>query len=161
MDGLVSGWGEGFEGLSSTKRALWAFGFQCSADLNGSKHAESCCPRVGVGKITLADPVVGNSLYQSLHRCWGDRYLVSQAPSSPHPSVEFDQLEEAVKSLNKELMRENRHLQDLTTQLQEKHHKISLEVCALLRLFSVDELCWLESRNDSEKHPLCLFPCPA
>lgn len=45
--------------------------------------------------------------------------------------MEFDQLEEAVKSLNKDLMRENRHLQDLTTQLQEKHHKISLEVGSL------------------------------
>lgn len=59
----------------------------------------------------------------------GIRFLMSLLLQNP---VDFDQLEEAVKSLNKELMRENRHLQDLTTQLQEKHHKISLEVYFLL-----------------------------
>lgn len=53
--------------------------------------------------------------------------------SSSFLPVEFDQLEDAIKSLNKELMRENRHLQDLTTQLQEKHHKISLEVGCVVR----------------------------
>uniref|UniRef100_H3AQ84 E3 ubiquitin protein ligase n=1 Tax=Latimeria chalumnae TaxID=7897 RepID=H3AQ84_LATCH len=40
----------------------------------------------------------------------------------------FECLDSAAKSLNKELMGENRCLQDLVTQLQEKHHKISLEV---------------------------------
>ncbi|XP_064425597.1 E3 ubiquitin-protein ligase BRE1B [Latimeria chalumnae] len=39
----------------------------------------------------------------------------------------FECLDSAAKSLNKELMGENRCLQDLVTQLQEKHHKISLE----------------------------------
>lgn len=48
-----------------------------------------------------------------------------------YSAVEFDQLEEVVKALNKELTRENRHLQDLITQMQEKHHKISLEVGSL------------------------------
>lgn len=43
-------------------------------------------------------------------------------------SADLDQLDEALKSLNKELMRENQRLQDLAMQLQEKHHKISLEV---------------------------------
>ncbi|XP_078394374.1 E3 ubiquitin-protein ligase BRE1B-like, partial [Cetorhinus maximus] len=41
--------------------------------------------------------------------------------------VEFNGLEDCTKCLNKDVMGENRRLQDLTTQLQGKHHKMSME----------------------------------
>ncbi|XP_078064529.1 E3 ubiquitin-protein ligase BRE1B-like, partial [Mustelus asterias] len=41
--------------------------------------------------------------------------------------VEFSKLEDCTKCLNKDVMGENRRLQDLTTQLQGKHHKMSME----------------------------------
>ncbi|XP_029462667.1 E3 ubiquitin-protein ligase BRE1B isoform X2 [Rhinatrema bivittatum] len=46
--------------------------------------------------------------------------------------VEFDQVDEVVKSLNKDMMKDNQKLQDLSTQLQEKHHRISLQYNELL-----------------------------
>ncbi|XP_053116745.1 E3 ubiquitin-protein ligase BRE1B [Hemicordylus capensis] len=67
-----------------------------------------------------------------------------------HARVDFDQLEDAVKSLNKELMRENRHLQDLTTQLQEKHHKISLEYTELQDKVTSSETKVLEMETTIE-----------
>ncbi|KAM4603222.1 E3 ubiquitin-protein ligase BRE1B isoform 2-T2 [Discoglossus pictus] len=42
-------------------------------------------------------------------------------------SGDFDQVDEGLRSLNKELMSENHKLQDLATVLQEKHHRISLQ----------------------------------
>ncbi|XP_043942573.1 E3 ubiquitin-protein ligase BRE1B [Protopterus annectens] len=42
-------------------------------------------------------------------------------------SVTFDFLGDSTKVSNKELIEENRKLQDLATRLQEKHHKISLQ----------------------------------
>ncbi|KAH0626371.1 hypothetical protein JD844_001313 [Phrynosoma platyrhinos] len=67
-----------------------------------------------------------------------------------HARVEFDQLEEAVKALNKDLTRENRHLQDLTTQLQEKHHKISLEYTELQDKVTSSETKVLEMETTIE-----------
>nr|XP_056718997.1 E3 ubiquitin-protein ligase BRE1B [Euleptes europaea] len=67
-----------------------------------------------------------------------------------HARVDFDQLEEAVKALNKELMRENRHLQDLITQLQEKHHKISLEYTELQDKVTSSETKVLEMETTIE-----------
>ncbi|XP_062994419.1 LOW QUALITY PROTEIN: E3 ubiquitin-protein ligase BRE1B [Elgaria multicarinata webbii] len=64
--------------------------------------------------------------------------------------VEFDQLEEAVKILTKELTRENRHLQDLTTQLQEKHHKFSLEYTELQDKVTSSETKVLEMETTIE-----------
>ncbi|XP_053326866.1 E3 ubiquitin-protein ligase BRE1B isoform X2 [Spea bombifrons] len=40
---------------------------------------------------------------------------------------DFEQVDEALRLLNKELISENRRLQDLATVLQEKHHRISLQ----------------------------------
>nr|XP_033801402.1 E3 ubiquitin-protein ligase BRE1B [Geotrypetes seraphini] len=45
---------------------------------------------------------------------------------------EFGQVNEVVKSLNKDMMKENQRFQDLSTQLQEKHHRISLQYNELL-----------------------------
>ncbi|KAM4689882.1 LOW QUALITY PROTEIN: E3 ubiquitin-protein ligase BRE1B-like, partial [Rhinophrynus dorsalis] len=42
-------------------------------------------------------------------------------------SGDFEHLDEAVRSLNKELIAENHRLQDLATVLQEKHHRLSLQ----------------------------------
>ncbi|XP_063791560.1 E3 ubiquitin-protein ligase BRE1B isoform X2 [Pseudophryne corroboree] len=42
-------------------------------------------------------------------------------------SADFDQLDETLRSLNKDLISENNRLQDLSTVLQEKHHRISLQ----------------------------------
>ncbi|XP_044303920.1 E3 ubiquitin-protein ligase BRE1B [Varanus komodoensis] len=67
-----------------------------------------------------------------------------------HAHVEFDQLEDAVKALTKELTRENRHLQDLTTQLQEKHHKISLEYTELQDKVTSSETKVLEMETTIE-----------
>ncbi|XP_018431442.1 PREDICTED: E3 ubiquitin-protein ligase BRE1B-like, partial [Nanorana parkeri] len=39
----------------------------------------------------------------------------------------FEQLDESLRTLNKELITENHRLQDLATVLQEKHHRISLQ----------------------------------
>ncbi|ETE66457.1 E3 ubiquitin-protein ligase BRE1A [Ophiophagus hannah] len=67
-----------------------------------------------------------------------------------HARVEFDQLEEVVKALNKELTRENRHLQDLITQMQEKHHKISLEYTELQDKVTSSETKVLEMETTIE-----------
>ncbi|KAG8147885.1 hypothetical protein E2320_022891 [Naja naja] len=67
-----------------------------------------------------------------------------------HARVEFDQLEELVKALNKELTRENRHLQDLITQMQEKHHKISLEYTELQDKVTSSETKVLEMETTIE-----------
>lgn len=42
------------------------------------------------------------------------------------------ELAEAGRALLRELLREHRRLQDLTLQLQEKHHRVSLEVLGAL-----------------------------
>ncbi|KAM8962419.1 E3 ubiquitin-protein ligase BRE1B [Pelodytes ibericus] len=44
-----------------------------------------------------------------------------------HRGAEFEQLDEAFRALNKELISENHRIQDLATVLQEKHHRISLQ----------------------------------
>ncbi|KAM3822903.1 E3 ubiquitin-protein ligase BRE1B isoform 1-T1 [Vipera latastei] len=67
-----------------------------------------------------------------------------------HARVELDQLEEVVKALNKELTRENRHLQDLITQMQEKHHKISLEYTELQDKVTSSETKVLEMETTIE-----------
>ncbi|KAK9397627.1 E3 ubiquitin-protein ligase BRE1B [Crotalus adamanteus] len=63
---------------------------------------------------------------------------------------DFDQLEEVVRALNKELTRENRHLQDLITQMQEKHHKISLEYTELQDKVTSSETKVLEMETTIE-----------
>ncbi|XP_015684080.1 E3 ubiquitin-protein ligase BRE1B [Protobothrops mucrosquamatus] len=67
-----------------------------------------------------------------------------------HARVDFDQLEEVVRALNKELTRENRHLQDLITQMQEKHHKISLEYTELQDKVTSSETKVLEMETTIE-----------
>uniref|UniRef100_A0A8C0ILC9 E3 ubiquitin protein ligase n=1 Tax=Chelonoidis abingdonii TaxID=106734 RepID=A0A8C0ILC9_CHEAB len=59
-------------------------------------------------------------------------------------------LDEALKSLNKELMRENQRLQDLAMQLQEKHHKISLEYTELQDKVTSSETKVLEMETTVE-----------
>ncbi|XP_067389057.1 E3 ubiquitin-protein ligase BRE1B isoform X3 [Emydura macquarii macquarii] len=63
---------------------------------------------------------------------------------------DFDQLDEVLKSLNKELMRENQRLQDLAMQLQEKHHKISLEYTELQDKVTSSETKVLEMETTVE-----------
>uniref|UniRef100_A0A8C8RI72 E3 ubiquitin protein ligase n=1 Tax=Pelusios castaneus TaxID=367368 RepID=A0A8C8RI72_9SAUR len=63
---------------------------------------------------------------------------------------DFDQLEEVLKSLNKELMKENQRLQDLAMQLQEKHHKISLEYTELQDKVTSSETKVLEMETTVE-----------
>ncbi|XP_069507737.1 E3 ubiquitin-protein ligase BRE1B isoform X2 [Ambystoma mexicanum] len=58
-----------------------------------------------------------------------------------HCGSTFEQLDELVKSLNKDLSMENRRLQDLATQLQEKHHRISLQYNELQ-----DKVCSSETK---------------
>uniref|UniRef100_A0A452H7I5 E3 ubiquitin protein ligase n=1 Tax=Gopherus agassizii TaxID=38772 RepID=A0A452H7I5_9SAUR len=54
------------------------------------------------------------------------------------------------RSLNKELMRENQRLQDLAMQLQEKHHKISLEYTELQDKVTSSETKVLEMETTVE-----------
>ncbi|XP_075050298.1 E3 ubiquitin-protein ligase BRE1B-like isoform X2 [Mixophyes fleayi] len=42
-------------------------------------------------------------------------------------NADFDQLDETLRTLNKDLINENNRLQDLATVLQEKHHRIALQ----------------------------------
>uniref|UniRef100_A0A8D2IYQ0 E3 ubiquitin protein ligase n=1 Tax=Varanus komodoensis TaxID=61221 RepID=A0A8D2IYQ0_VARKO len=58
--------------------------------------------------------------------------------------------EPKLHALTKELTRENRHLQDLTTQLQEKHHKISLEYTELQDKVTSSETKVLEMETTIE-----------
>ncbi|XP_030418185.1 E3 ubiquitin-protein ligase BRE1B isoform X2 [Gopherus evgoodei] len=67
-----------------------------------------------------------------------------------HARADLDQLDEALKSLNKELMRENQRLQDLAMQLQEKHHKISLEYTELQDKVTSSETKVLEMETTVE-----------
>ncbi|XP_074920799.1 E3 ubiquitin-protein ligase BRE1B [Chelonoidis abingdonii] len=67
-----------------------------------------------------------------------------------HACADLDQLDEALKSLNKELMRENQRLQDLAMQLQEKHHKISLEYTELQDKVTSSETKVLEMETTVE-----------
>nr|XP_048710378.1 E3 ubiquitin-protein ligase BRE1B isoform X2 [Caretta caretta] len=67
-----------------------------------------------------------------------------------HSRADLDQLDEALKSLNKELMRENQRLQDLAMQLQEKHHKISLEYTELQDKVTSSETKVLEMETTVE-----------
>ncbi|XP_074854286.1 E3 ubiquitin-protein ligase BRE1B [Carettochelys insculpta] len=67
-----------------------------------------------------------------------------------HTRDDLDQLDEALKSLNKELMRENQRLQDLAMQLQEKHHKISLEYTELQDKVTSSETKVLEMETTVE-----------
>ncbi|XP_070800661.1 E3 ubiquitin-protein ligase BRE1B, partial [Pituophis catenifer annectens] len=79
-----------------------------------------------------------------IHRC------TEELCQKIHAWVEFDQLEEVVKALNKELTRENCHLQDLITQIQEKHHKISLEYTELQDKVTSSETKVLEMETTIE-----------
>ncbi|KAG6923998.1 ring finger protein 40, partial [Chelydra serpentina] len=67
-----------------------------------------------------------------------------------HARADLDQLDEALKSLNKELMRENQRLQDLAMQLQEKHHRISLEYTELQDKVTSSETKVLEMETTVE-----------
>ncbi|XP_034624073.1 E3 ubiquitin-protein ligase BRE1B [Trachemys scripta elegans] len=67
-----------------------------------------------------------------------------------HARADLDHLDEALKALNKELMRENQRLQDLAMQLQEKHHKISLEYTELQDKVTSSETKVLEMETTVE-----------
>ncbi|XP_039186250.1 E3 ubiquitin-protein ligase BRE1B isoform X3 [Crotalus tigris] len=79
-----------------------------------------------------------------IHRC------MEELCQKIHARVDFDQLEEVVRALNKELTRENRHLQDLITQMQEKHHQISLEYTELQDKVTSSETKVLEMETTIE-----------